>query len=69
MKQAAQSDTPVKHVACPTCGGVSIYAPSNPFRPFCSERCKQIDLGAWASEQFTMPADTPADDAIDPTQA
>jgi hypothetical protein len=26
------------------------------FRPFCSERCKTIDLGAWASESFRMPA-------------
>ncbi|WP_296446733.1 DNA gyrase inhibitor YacG [Rhodoferax sp. UBA5149] len=44
-----------KLVACPTCGGDSVYAPSNPFRPFCSERCKNIDLGAWASENFRMP--------------
>lgn len=62
MKQLAPGDAPVKHVTCPTCGGVSVYAPSNPFRPFCSERCKQIDLGAWASEQFTMPVDTQPDD-------
>lgn len=59
---------PVKHVRCPTCGGASVYAPSNPFRPFCCERCKQIDLGAWASEQFAMPADTQPDDgSADPT--
>jgi hypothetical protein len=45
----------VKHVTCPTCGGVSVYAASNLFRPFCSERCKQIDLGAWASERFSLP--------------
>lgn len=44
-----------KLVTCPTCGGDSVYAPSNPFRPFCSERCKHIDLGAWASESFRMP--------------
>lgn len=44
-----------KVVPCPTCGGNSIYAPSNAFRPFCSERCKNIDLGAWASEDFRMP--------------
>jgi hypothetical protein len=25
------------------------------YRPFCSERCKQIDLGAWAAEQYTIP--------------
>ena len=44
-----------KLVTCPTCGGDSVYAPSNPFRPFCSERCKNIDLGAWANEDFRMP--------------
>lgn len=26
-----------------------------PYRPFCSERCKQIDLGAWADEQYKVP--------------
>jgi endogenous inhibitor of DNA gyrase (YacG/DUF329 family) len=44
-----------KLVTCPTCGGDSVYAASNPFRPFCSERCKNIDLGAWANEDFRMP--------------
>jgi uncharacterized protein len=48
-------------VRCPACGGESIYAPSNPFRPFCSERCKNMDLGAWASESFRVPEkDDPA---------
>jgi len=46
----------LKLVTCPTCGGDSVYAPSNLFRPFCSERCKNIDLGAWANEDFRMPA-------------
>ncbi|MBU0746244.1 MAG: DNA gyrase inhibitor YacG [Gammaproteobacteria bacterium] len=50
-------------VTCPCCGGDSIYAPSNAYRPFCSERCKQVDLGAWASEDFRMPAETPPGDA------
>jgi endogenous inhibitor of DNA gyrase (YacG/DUF329 family) len=45
-----------KIVTCPTCGGDSVYAASNPFRPFCSERCKNIDFGAWASESFRVPA-------------
>ncbi len=60
----AQGSTPAnaKLVPCPTCGGDSVYAPSNPYRPFCSERCKQIDMGAWASEDFRMPADTPPDE-------
>ena len=55
-------DIPVKIVVCPCCGGVSVYAVTNPYRPFCSERCKQIDLGAWASEQFAMPAAAPPED-------
>lgn len=54
----------VKVVVCPACKGRSIYAPSNLFRPFCSERCKNMDLGAWASEGFRMPVDTPPDDGI-----
>lgn len=47
-----------KLVACPACGGDSVYAAENPFRPFCSARCKNVDLGAWASEGFRLPADT-----------
>jgi len=35
--------------------GDSVCAPSNRWRPFCSERCKQVDFGAWASEQYAMP--------------
>jgi hypothetical protein len=49
-------------VRCPACGGKSVYAPSNPYRPFCSERCKNMDLGAWASESFRVPDETPPDD-------
>ena len=40
---------------CPQCGGESLWSPENPFRPFCSERCKLIDLGAWASESYRVP--------------
>jgi uncharacterized protein len=55
-------DKKPRMVTCPTCGGDSIYSPANPFRPFCSERCKNIDFGAWASENFRMPAEAPPDD-------
>lgn len=51
-----------KIVRCPTCGGDSVYAPSNPYRPFCCERCRNIDLGAWAAESFRVPEETPPDD-------
>ncbi|RZJ60624.1 MAG: DNA gyrase inhibitor YacG [Acidovorax sp.] len=50
-------------VVCPSCGGDSVYSPANAYRPFCSERCKQVDLGAWASEDFRMPAEAPPGDA------
>lgn len=49
-------------VRCPACGGDSLYAPTNPYRPFCSARCKGVDFGAWASEDFRMPTDAPSDD-------
>jgi endogenous inhibitor of DNA gyrase (YacG/DUF329 family) len=49
-------------VPCPGCGGESVYAPTNPYRPFCSERCKNHDLGAWASESFRVPTEAPSDD-------
>ncbi|PKO63115.1 MAG: DNA gyrase inhibitor YacG [Betaproteobacteria bacterium HGW-Betaproteobacteria-18] len=59
-----EPDIPTKIVKCPNCGGASVYAASNPYRPFCSERCKQIDLGAWASEQFAVPAVAPPEDLL-----
>lgn len=50
-------------VQCPTCGEPNLFAPSNHFRPFCSDRCKMIDLGAWGNEAFRVPAQTPPQDA------
>jgi endogenous inhibitor of DNA gyrase (YacG/DUF329 family) len=55
---------PTRIVPCPTCGGDSIYSPTNAYRPFCSARCKGIDLGAWASEDFKVPEDTPPDSQL-----
>ncbi len=45
----------VRMVTCPQCKGESVFAPSNPHRPFCSQRCKDIDFGAWAEESFRVP--------------
>ena len=39
------------YVTCPTCQRKVAWAPDSPFRPFCRERCRLIDLGAWVSEQ------------------
>lgn len=55
-------------VKCPGCGGESLYWPQNPYRPFCSERCKNHDLGAWASAAFRLPGDTEPD-TTDPDSA
>jgi uncharacterized protein len=49
-------------IRCPGCGGPSIYAASNPYRPFCSTRCKNNDFGAWASERYSVDADKPLPD-------
>ncbi len=46
-------------VNCPTCRKTVEWLESNQFRPFCSERCKLIDLGAWASEEYRIPSQTP----------
>ena len=46
-------------VRCPACQGPSLFAPENRWRPFCSERCRNRDLGAWADEQFRIPAKPP----------
>jgi endogenous inhibitor of DNA gyrase (YacG/DUF329 family) len=42
-------------VACPTCGKPVEWTPQSAWRPFCSERCKILDLGAWASEKYRVP--------------
>ena len=42
-------------VSCPQCGKTVAWDRINPYRPFCSERCKMIDLGAWASESYRVP--------------
>lgn len=53
-------------VRCPGCGGPSVYAPRNEFRPFCSARCKNNDFGAWASERYAVPeAPRPSEDDAD----
>lgn len=49
------SDDRGKVVNCPRCGAPTPWSASNPHRPFCSERCKLIDLGQWASEGYRIP--------------
>ena len=48
-------------VSCPTCSRPVEWSESSPWRPFCSERCKLIDLGAWATEKHVIPDDGAAE--------
>ena len=44
-------------VPCPTCRRDIEWSERFPYRPFCSERCRLIDLGAWISEKHAIPGD------------
>lgn len=71
------ASTEPRRVPCPTCGRPAVFAPENPWRPFCSDRCRGVDLGAWASERYrvevppgrddddTLPDDAPVPGASD----
>ena len=48
-------------VACPQCNKPCEFSPENSFRPFCSNRCKLIDLGQWANEGYKIPSNKPID--------
>lgn len=56
------NDTTPRIVTCPTCGQRVKWTSSNPNRPFCSDRCKLIDLGGWADGQHAIPGDQAEDD-------
>ena len=49
-------------VRCPACGGESVYAACNRYRPFCSARCKNNDFGAWATERYRVAPEEPETD-------
>lgn len=44
-------------VRCPNCRTSVEWKPENAYRPFCSRRCRLIDLGEWATEQYTIAAE------------
>jgi endogenous inhibitor of DNA gyrase (YacG/DUF329 family) len=46
---------PVRTVPCPRCGQPAPFTAANPWRPFCTERCRLIDLGNWAAENYRVP--------------
>lgn len=53
------SRSKLRKVNCPQCGSTIAWSPDNPHRPFCSERCKLIDLGQWATEGYRIPQEHP----------
>ncbi|RLV58622.1 DNA gyrase inhibitor YacG [Parashewanella curva] len=48
-------------VQCPTCQTEVEWSPQQQFKPFCSERCKMIDLGDWAAEKHAIPVEPELD--------
>ncbi|WP_420550363.1 DNA gyrase inhibitor YacG [Litorivicinus lipolyticus] len=51
-------------VKCPECGTSCRFDSSNPHKPFCSERCKLLDLGGWASESYKVPGPAASDELM-----
>ncbi len=45
-----------KKITCPSCKKETTLE-NNQYRPFCSERCQSIDLGAWAEEKYSIPGE------------
>lgn len=48
-------------VHCPTCRRELTWSDAFPFRPFCSERCRMVDLGAWVAEERKIPGEAAQD--------
>lgn len=46
----------IKTLACPVCGKAAVWQ-GNPDRPFCSDRCRTVDLGRWADESYRVAAE------------
>jgi endogenous inhibitor of DNA gyrase (YacG/DUF329 family) len=49
--------TKTDNIACPTCQKTGTWTSDNSFKPFCSYRCKLIDLGEWAEGNHKIPGD------------
>ena len=57
MKRAGK----IRFASCPHCNAQVAWVAENPYRPFCSERCKLIDLGDWATEKYRVPVEEDKD--------
>jgi uncharacterized protein len=54
----------VRAARCPGCKRETVWT-DNPFRPFCSERCRLLDLGAWVEERYRIPGERVVEDPTD----
>ena len=61
MNDKGNSPEEIKVLSCPTCNTSVEWKPENKYRPFCSERCKLIDFGDWATEKNALPVEESAD--------
>ncbi len=52
-------------VRCPTCQREVSWSAEFPWRPFCSERCRMVDLGAWFAEDRRIADDAGSDDSLE----
>ena len=59
---SSQNKSSQTKVNCPQCQKEVIWHSSSPFRPFCSNRCKMLDLGAWANEDHVIAGDEASDE-------
>lgn len=62
MSEKPKTKTPIQ---CPTCDKTDTWQQDNPFRPFCSERCRLLDLGEWAKESYRIESDEKTDSEED----
>ena len=51
------AESPERILPCPNCKKPTRWSSKNAYRPFCSERCRLIDFGAWATEKHTIPGE------------
>lgn len=57
------TDSKTTRVNCPSCGKSVPWIVSQVYKPFCSERCKLIDLGEWVNEENKIPGNTLLEDS------
>lgn len=65
MTEAQEKKKKALTVACPTCGKKVTWGPQSPWRPFCSERCRLIDLGQWGSDAYRIEGEPGSADKLE----